>query len=112
LGTDLTGSRLKGLLVPLHLPSKFQQAVTSKTYQVGPLGGNLIHTTFLAALGGELAGYSMIVPILVEKKVAAILYADTAGGEPRSVDLSPLYRLCDAAGGVLEQLIRRRQGGR
>ncbi len=109
VGIDVSTSRLKGLIVPLHLPSVFQHIVQNKTYHIGPIEPAMINSAFLAAIGDSAAGHALIVPILVEKRVATVLYADTAGAPQPNADLSMLYRLCDDAGQALSALIRRQR---
>jgi hypothetical protein len=110
VGTDLSASRLKGLIVPLHLPSVFQHSVQNRTYHIGKIEPNMINSAFLAAIGEGPAGHAVIVPIMVENRVATVLYADTAGGAAPNADLSLVYRLCDEAGLGLSNLIRQKRG--
>jgi len=107
VGTEVSATRLKGLIVPLHLPSVFQHIVQNKTYHIGPIEPNMINSAFLAAIGDQTPRQALIVPILVEKRVATVLYADTGLGAAQSADLSLLYRLCDDSGLALIALIRR-----
>ncbi len=111
VGTDLSASRLKGLIVPLHLPSVFQHIVSNRTYHIGRIEPNMINSAFLAAIGDQDAGHAVIVPIMVEKRVATVLYADTAGAVAPNADLSLVYRLCEEAGQGLSALIRQKRGG-
>lgn len=106
VGTDISPARLKGIIVPLHITSVFRQVVESKSYHIGPLPPGMINSAFLSAVGDKQAGHSLVVPILVENKVASVLYADTAGAAAPVQDLSELYRLCEEAGAAFDNLIR------
>lgn len=110
VGTDLSPGRLKGVIVPLHLSSIFQHIVTNRTYHIGKIEPGMINSAFLAAIGDQQAGHALLVPITVEKRVATVLYADTAGAPAPNADLSLVYRLCDEAGHGLSNLIRQRRG--
>jgi hypothetical protein len=94
----------------LHLASVFQHVVQNQTYHIGPLEPSMINQAFLAAIGDATAGHAVIVPIMLEKRVATVLYADTAGSAAPNADLSLLYRLCDDTGLALSALIRRQRG--
>lgn len=111
VGTAVNTARLRGLIVPLHLPSVFQHIVQNRTYHIGKIEPNMINSAFLAAIGDEASGHAIIVPIAVERRVATVLYADMAGGGPPSTDLSLVYRLCEDAGAALSEMIRKQRGG-
>ena len=111
VGTDLSPTRLQGVIVPVHLPSVFQHIVQNRTYHIGKIDPNMINSAFLAAIGDQQAGHALLVPIMVEKRVATVLYADTAGAPAPNADLSLVYRLCEEAGMGLSALIRQKRGG-
>ncbi len=110
VGTSLQPGRLKGIIVPLHVGSIFRDVVETQSYHIGPLPPGMINSAFLAAIGDSAAGHTLIVPILVDKKVATILYADTAGAAAPVQDLSEVYKLCEEAGLAFASLIRRHRG--
>jgi hypothetical protein len=105
-GAEISPARLKGIIVPLHVSSVFRQVVESRSYHIGPLPPGMINSAFLSAVGDKPAGHTLVVPIVVEKKVAIVLYADTAGAPAPVQDLSELYRLCEEAGRAFDNLIR------
>lgn len=107
-GTDLSSTRLRGLIVPLHATSVFKQVVESQAYFLGRLKRTMINSAFLSALGDKQHGSALVVPVVVDKRVALVLYADTGGAELGQPDLSELYKMCEATGERLLDLIRQK----
>jgi hypothetical protein len=67
---------LKGMEVPLDTPSVLRQVVQDKTFYLGPLADTAPHRRMRSAIGGEASSLALLIPLLLLKRVIAILYIE------------------------------------
>ena len=95
---------LKGVEVPLDIPSVLRQVVQEKSFYLGPVSDSAVHRQMLAAIGGGKPSLALLVPLQLLKRVIAILYVE---GSVSSIgeNLVEIQKMASKATMALEILI-------
>jgi hypothetical protein len=97
-----------GLKIPLSQPSVFRDVFEKGRVYYGESGDETLRT-FFAEISKPLSPAIVLLPLIVDRKVVAMIYGDFGQKEASPVRLDMLEVLCLQAGIVLEYAIFRRQ---
>lgn len=96
---------IRGITVPLNSPSLFTPFRTLKTYFMGPVAPLPANRDLFAQLRAPLPRVAVILPILIQGKVAVLLYGDNDQHGMERTDLTSLQRIARKASAALEILV-------
>ncbi|RME26238.1 MAG: hypothetical protein D6806_06600, partial [Deltaproteobacteria bacterium] len=104
-GEGIGPSMVKGIIIPLHSPSVFKEVMENQADYYGSIPHTIVNDVFLSALGGTRPARALVIPISVQYKPVALLYAD-CGSEPDfEGDLAPLHLVLEDVSRAFEKLI-------
>ncbi len=108
-GTGATGQRVRKMGVPLDLPSAFAAARTRGSVLTMPTPRDGLDAVVASDLGRDGATDVLVLPLLLGKRVVALLWLDD-GGEPLVVEeITEVLELAAKAGGALANIIVRKK---
>jgi hypothetical protein len=96
------------LKIPLSQPSVFRDVVEKGRIYYGESGDETLRT-FFTEIGKPLSPAVVLLPLIVDRKVVALIYGDFGQKEASPVRLDMLEILAQHAGTVLEYAVFRRQ---
>ena len=112
-GYDARGmsrERVRGIRVPLKIPSMFKEVRDSGNPFMDVPGKGSAHTVFKAAMGGD-TGEVLLLPIQARGKVSLMLYADAGGKGSLNLsasDIGAWSEVARALGELVESLLAKR----
>lgn len=102
LGPSLSNEQVRSIWIPLSSPSTINEVVESQRIRVGPVGSTRTDAIFCASLGGR-RGDSIVLPIVVGKRVVSLVYGDDL--RQSSPSSEPLQKLQEAVSKALRRLM-------
>ncbi|MBI2389872.1 MAG: hypothetical protein HYV09_09790 [Deltaproteobacteria bacterium] len=109
-GGGASGDRLRKMGVPLDLPSLFAEARETRASIVRARPHDGLDAVIAADLERPLDGDVVVAPVVVGKRVVALLYADDAGEPISPVDVAEVFAVVAQAGAALARRILRKKG--
>ena len=110
---DETAQELvRAIRIPLAEPSVFHDVCEKKVVYKSPLSQSKWHTYFMEAIGKDWPSEVFLAPLVCEKRVIAVLYADNAPGQdglPETEGLEAFIKVAGVAFG--KALLERRLQG-
>ncbi|HEY4485839.1 MAG TPA: hypothetical protein VI702_05935, partial [Nitrospiria bacterium] len=110
---DETAQELvRAIRIPLAEPSVFHDVCEKKVVYKSPLPQSKWHTYFMEAIGKDWPSEVFLAPLVCEKRVIAVLYADNAPGQdglPETEGLEAFIKVAGVAFG--KALLERRLQG-
>jgi len=106
-GRGISVEQIKGIRIPLEIPSMFKDVRDSKNPYLGRPGKSAAHTVFTAALSGAL-GEAFIMPVIARGKVSLMVYADACGKPTLDLAHHEIGDWCEVAralGEVVDRLL-------
>ena len=113
-GIELPGGRspdlaVRSIRIPLSAPSIFRTVIeTRRTYQ-GPLEANERHDYFINEVGGARPNVVLAIPLIVDQKVALIIYGDNLPDQKEIRGVETLEIFMNQAGMALEKALLERK---
>jgi hypothetical protein len=108
-GMELVGRSadhvVRNIRIPLHQPSLFLKVIESRTSYVGPLEVNDASKYLMNELGGVMAEQVMAIPLIVDGKVALIVYGDNVPERKPIRGVDNLEIFMNQAGLALEKAL-------
>lgn len=108
-GIELKGASadqvVRNIRIPLDSPSFFTTVVETRQTYVGPLEETDAHTAMIATLGGDRPDEIMAIPLVVEGKVALVVYGDNLPDKKQIRDVDTLEIFMSQAGMALEKAL-------
>lgn len=109
-GEGIRGAAMSAVLVPLEPPSVFQHVCAKGVVHYGKLPARAIEQRFLESLDHQCApSVSLVFPIPVGEKTAAVLYCDAGSSPSPPGDISELYQLGFEFSVAFERILRLRK---
>jgi hypothetical protein len=105
-GRGISVEQVKGIRIPLEIPSMFKDVRDTKNPFLGKPGKSAAHNVFTAALSGVL-GEAFIMPVIARSKVSLMVYVD-ALGKPLELAHQEIGDWCEVAralGEVVDRLL-------
>jgi len=96
---------VRNIKIPLNQPSLFLKVIESRTSYVGPLAINETSKYLMNELGGVMADQVMIIPLIVDGKVALIVYGDNVPERKPIRGVETLEIFMNQAGLALEKAL-------
>ncbi|MGZ3448442.1 MAG: GspE/PulE/PilB domain-containing protein [Polyangiales bacterium] len=112
LGAGASGDRVRKMGVPLDLPSAFSEARETRAAVLRPRKKDGLDEVLATDLERPMAGDLVVVPVVVGKRVVALLYADDAGEKVMRDEVADVFSLAVEAGAALARVIVRKKKGR
>jgi hypothetical protein len=112
LGAGASGDRVRKMGVPLDLPSAFSEARESRAAVLRPRKKDALDEVLVSDLERPEGGDLVVVPVVVGKRVVALLYADDAGEKVMRDEVADVFSLAVEAGAALARVIVRKKKGR
>jgi HEAT repeat protein len=109
-GPGAAGDRVRKMGVPLDLPSAFASARDSRAPVIGPRAADGLDTVVATDLERPLEGDVFVAPVVVGKRVVALLYCDDAGDSIDSREVSDVIAVIANAGAALARMILKKKG--
>jgi hypothetical protein len=107
MGPDFESDRIKRVQVDLTIPSIFSGFGDGRNVYYGPVPNLPVHQDLYTYLGGRLPASVLVVPVMLKRRVVAILYADNGSEIMPAPDLVAVRRLAAKLSLGLEALILR-----
>jgi Domain of unknown function (DUF4388) len=96
---------VRSIKIPLNQPSLFLHVIESRTSYVGPLEAIATNTYLATELGGETPDQVMAIPLIVDGKVALVVYGDNLPERRPIRGLDTLEIFMSQAGMALEKAL-------
>jgi len=109
-GPGAAGDRVRKMGVPLDLPSMFASARDARAPIVQPRPRDGLDSVIASDLERPIDGDVLVAPIVVGKRVVALLYADDAGDAMSNVDTAQVLAVVANAGAALARMILKKKG--
>jgi len=109
-GRGALGERVRKMGVPLDLPSLFSTVRESRAPLVRARPDDGLDTVIAADLERPEGGDVVVAPVVVGKRVVALVYADDAGAPIVTPEVSEVFGVIAEAGGALARMILRKKG--
>jgi hypothetical protein len=111
-GTNVSPQAVKGLLLPLTVPSLLQQAVEQRVVVHGPTAADPLQQIAARHLAAEASEQVWVAPICLGPRVINLLCVHLGDGVVDQADLhQDLTQLCTAAAAAYSRLIRGQKHG-
>ncbi len=111
-GEGASGERLRKMGVPLDMPSLFAVARTHGTALVRPRPSAGLDAVIATDLGRKGKGDVIVLPVVVGKRVVALLYGDDGDARVTADEIADVLAVGSFAGIALaQQAVRRRKSG-
>lgn len=108
-GMELTGRSadqvVRNIKIPLHQPSLFLNVIESRITYVGPLELNETNKYFINELGGVMPEQILVIPLIVDSKIALIVYGDNVPERRQIKGVETLEIFMNQAGMALEKAL-------
>jgi hypothetical protein len=108
-GMELTGRSadqvVRSIKLPLNKPSLFLSVIESRTSFLGPLENNEMNKYLMNELGGVMPDQVMAIPLLVDNKIALIVYGDNVPERRQIKGVETLEIFMNQAGMALEKAL-------
>jgi hypothetical protein len=108
-GIELTGRSadqvVRNIRVPLNQPSLFLSVIESRRSYLGPLESNPSHTYLVNELGGTMPDVVIAIPLVVDGKVALVVYGDNLPERRPIRGMDTLEIFMNQAGMALEKAL-------
>ncbi len=113
-GIELEGGRsadqqVRRIVIPLGEPSLFRTVAENRRTYLGPLEPGGRNDQFLAALGGSRPDAVLAIPLIVDHKVALIVYGDNLPDQRPIKGVETLEIFMNQAGMALEKALLERK---
>ncbi len=109
-GPGAAGDRVRKMGVPLDLPSMFAATRDTRAPLVQPRLREGLDAVIATDLERPSEGDVLVAPVVVGKRVVALLYADDAGDAMSSVDTAQVLAVVANAGAALARMILKKKG--
>lgn len=109
-GSGPLGERVRKMGVPLDLPSLFSAVREARTPVVRARPEEGLDAVIAADLERPSGGDVVVAPVVVGKRVVALLYADDAGSSIVTPEVAEVFAVIAEAGAALAKLILRKKG--
>lgn len=108
-GVELAGKSadqmVRSIKIPLNQPSIFLKVIENRTSYVGPLESNPINNYFINELGSVMPDQALAIPLVVDGKVALVVYGDNLPERTPIRGLDTLEIFMSQAGMALEKAL-------
>lgn len=108
-GMELTGRSadqvVRNIKLPLNKPSLFLSVIESRSTFLGPLEPNELNKYLMNELGGVMPDQVMAIPLIVDNKIALIVYGDNAPERRQIKGVDTLEIFMNQAGMALEKAL-------
>lgn len=108
-GMELTGRSadqvVRNIKIPLHQPSLFLNVIESRSTYIGPLELNETNKYFMNELGGVMPDQVLAIPLIVDNKIALIVYGDNVPERRQIKGVETLEIFMNQAGMALEKAL-------
>ncbi len=108
-GIELKGKSadqvVRNIKIPLNQPSLFLSVIESRRSYLGPLEPNPSHTYLVNELGGAMPDAVMAIPLVVDGKVALVVYGDNLPERRPIRGMDTLEIFMNQAGMALEKAL-------
>jgi hypothetical protein len=107
-GRGISVEQIKGIRIPIEIPSMFKDVRDKKSAFLGQPAKNAAHTVFRAALGIADTGEVLLMPVLAKGKVSLLLYADGNGKASLGLSVAEIGEWSEVAralGDVVDRLL-------
>jgi hypothetical protein len=108
-GIDLQGRSadqvVRNIKVPLNKPSLFLTVVENRRSYLGPLESNECNDYLVNELGGAMPGSVLAIPLVVDGKIALIVYGDNLPEQKPIKGMDTLEIFMNQAGMALEKAL-------
>jgi hypothetical protein len=108
-GIELTGRSadqvVRSIRIPLNQPSLFLSVIESRRSYLGPLESNPSHTYLVNELGGTMPDVVIAIPLVVDGKVALVVYGDNLPERRPIRGMDTLEIFMNQAGMALEKAL-------
>jgi hypothetical protein len=108
-GIELTGRSadqvVRNIRIPLNQPSLFLSVIESRRSYLGPLESNPSHTYLVNELGGTMPDAVIAIPLVVDGKVALVVYGDNLPERRPVRGMDTLEIFMNQAGMALEKAL-------
>lgn len=111
LGVGAAGERVRKMGIPLDLPSAFSAAREGRAPILQPRAKDGLDAVVASDLERPAGGDVLVAPVVVGKRVVALLYADDAGQRIGAGDIGDVLTMVAEAGAALARYIVRRKKG-
>lgn len=109
-GPGAAGDRVRKMGVPLDLPSAFASSRDTRAPVIGPRARDGLDAVIAADLERPLDGDVIVAPVVVGKRVVALLYCDDAGDPIDATEVSDVIAVIANAGAALARMILKKKG--
>ena len=96
---------VRNITIPLDQPSLFLNAIESRRSYTGILEENSLNTYLVNELGGVMPDQVLIIPLVVDGKVALLVYGDNLPERRKIRDVDTLEMFMNQAGMALEKAL-------
>jgi len=96
---------VRNIKIPLDQPSLFMTVIESRRSYLGPLKSNEYNDYFANALGGVRPGVVFAIPLVVDGKVALVVYGDNEPDQQPIRNVDTLEIFMNQAGMALEKAL-------
>jgi hypothetical protein len=108
-GIELKGSSadlvVRNIKIPLNKPSLFLAVIDTRHSFIGPLEPNECNDYLMSELGGSKPQSVMAIPLIVDGKIALIVYGDNAPDQKPISGMDTLEIFMNQAGMALEKAL-------
>lgn len=108
-GPGAAGDRVRKMGVPLDLPSAFATARNTRAPVIGPRAADGMDAVIASDLERPAFGDALIAPVVVGKRVVALLYADDAGEAIDTGEVTDVMTLVTNGGAALARMILKKK---
>lgn len=108
-GPGAAGDRVRKMGVPLDLPSAFASARSSRAPVLGPRARDGLDAVIASDLERPAFGDALVAPVVVGKRVVALLYADDAGEAIDAAEVADVIATIANAGAALARMILKKK---
>lgn len=106
-GIELKGASpdqvVRNIKIPLNKPSLFSPVLETHRSSLGPVDPNEANTYLANELGGEVPDQAMVIPLIVDGKIALIVYGDNLPDRKPIKGMDTLEIFMNQAGMALEK---------
>lgn len=96
---------VRAIKIPLNQPSLFLNVIESRSSYVGPLEASTTNNYLVSELGGAMPDQVMAIPLIVDGKVALVVYGDNLPERRPIRGLDTLEIFMSQAGMALEKAL-------
>ncbi|MFA5074371.1 MAG: DUF4388 domain-containing protein [Nitrospirota bacterium] len=108
-GIDLVGKSadhvVRNITISLHEPSLFQRVIENRSTFIGKLEKSALNNYFMNELGGVMPDQVLAIPLVVDGKIALIVYGDNLPAQRPIQGVETLEIFMNQAGMALEKAL-------